>query len=394
MTPAILGGIPRFANPIQIVRPSIIDRADELAGAIRSVLVSGEVTNGPNVRALEGRMAEFLGVREVVAVSSCTLGLALAIRAAGLAGSAVLLPAFTIAATATAALWNGCKVTYVDVDPETFTLDLDDLERKIASGAGLVLGVHLFGNPCAVVEISSIVARAGASVAFDAAQALGASLNGQRLGGFGRFEVFSASPSKHFTTVEGGFVATDDRELAEKVRLGRNYGVTPEYHCAFPGLNARLSELHAVVGLALLHDVDAFIKNRNEYTRLYRDRLGCLPGLGFQRIRAEAVSAYNYFGLTVDPEQFGLTNRELARALEAEGIQTKIYYQSPLHREPALGGASGARLPGTDYLVGRILCLPLYNQMEPVLIEEIVSAVQNIHEHATAIHRALPARRE
>jgi dTDP-4-amino-4,6-dideoxygalactose transaminase len=387
---AVLGGAPRFSTPVPIVRPATAPRVDAITESIRAVLASGEITNGRKVRELEERAAEMLGVAEVAAVSSCTLALALGIRAAGLAGTEVLLPAFTIAATATAALWNGCTVRYVDVDPDTFTIDPGDLAAKRTERTGLVIGVHLFGTPCAVERVQA--AAGDVPVVFDAAQALGASWRGRRVGGFGRFEVFSASPSKHFTMVEGGFVATDDRDLARRVRLARNYGVDADYHVELVGLNARLSELHAAVGLSILDDVDGFIKNRNASARLYRELLGDLPGVGFQRVPAEASAAFNYFGVTFDPDAFGLDNRELMAALAAEGVQTKIYYQAPLHREPALGGSRDARLPVTDRLAARMLCLPLYNEMDAGLVEQIAAAVRAIHHNARAVRDTLAAR--
>lgn len=386
---AVLGARPGFAELVPIVRPATSDRVATITAALGAVLASGQVTTGPRGRELEQRVAEFLGVGHVVAVSSCTLGLALAIRAAGLAGREVVLPAYTIAATATAAIWNGCPVRYVDIDAETLTVDLDDLRTKVSDRTGLVVGVHLFGNPCRVPEMEAIAIGAGAAVAFDAAQAFGSTLAGRRVGGFGRFEVFSASPSKHFTMVEGGFVATEDGELAERIRYGRNYGVTADYHVLFPGLNARLSELHAAVGLAVLPDVDTFIKHRNGYAELYRAALAPVPGLGFQRIHPDGVSAYNYFGMTVDAARFGLTHRELARALAAEGVQTKFYYEAPLHREVALGGAADALLPATDRLAGSMVCLPLHNHMDTAVIERIAAIVRDIHQHARAVREAL-----
>jgi dTDP-4-amino-4,6-dideoxygalactose transaminase len=392
--PAILGGSPLMDREAGIVRPSIAEyTTPELMNRIESILKSNLVTNGPTVQELEKAMAAYLGVEHVAAVSSCTQGQALGIAAAGLKGKKMIVPSFTIAATANAAYWNQCEIVFADIDLDTFNISLDHLEELMGEDVGAVMPVHVFGNPSPVDEIQAIASRYGATVIYDAAQGFGAEYHEKKLGGNGLFEVFSGSPTKHFTSAEGGFVATNDAEIARLVRLARNYGVLPNYDSVIIGLNARMPEINAAIGLAILPGTNEFITNRNRYARMYREGIGGLPGIKFQEVTAGAYSSYNYLGLMVEASEFGVTNRELSEALKAEHIATKVYYHPPVHQQTAYVEIYGHQtLPNTEFLADRIICLPLYNSMEDSLIESICEAVRRVHEHSGDVKAAIASK--
>ncbi|MCI0812480.1 MAG: DegT/DnrJ/EryC1/StrS family aminotransferase, partial [Chloroflexi bacterium] len=221
--PAILGGTPVLSEMAGIVKPSISDyTTPELMDRIEGILKSNMVTNGVTVKELEATMADYLGVDYLVAVSSCTLGQTLAIAAAGLQGKKMIVPSFTIAATANAAYWNRCEIIFADLDLDTYNMSLDHLEELLVNDdVAAIMPVHVFGNPVHVAEIEALAVRHGATVVYDAAQGFGADYHEKRLGNNGLFEVFSGSPTKHFTSAEGGFVATNDEKLAETVKLAR-----------------------------------------------------------------------------------------------------------------------------------------------------------------------------
>lgn len=388
--PAILGGAPLLEEEAGIVRPSIANyTSPELMQRIQEVLLSNQVTNGVNVRRLEEQMASYLGVDHVAAVSSCTLGQTLALQAAGIVGKEVIIPSFTIAATANAAYWNRCQVTLADLDPQTFNISLEHVEQLITENTGAIMPVHVFGNPCPINELEALGARYGVPVVYDAAQAFGASYQGQKVGRFGQFEVFSGSPTKHFTSAEGGFIATNDSDLAAMIRLTRNYGVLPNYDCVLPGLNARMPEINAVIGQALLTGTDGFVQRRNRYAAAYQELLNDLPGLSFQKVTPGAESSYNYFGMLVEPQEFGLTNREMEKALKAELIGTKVYYHPPVHQQQAYRTDPPISLPNTEHLTERIICLPMYNDMDDSLLERIAGAVRRLHHYSREVRQAL-----
>jgi dTDP-4-amino-4,6-dideoxygalactose transaminase len=391
--PAILGGAPLLEEEAGIVRPSIAAyTTPELMEQIKNVLLSNLVTNGANVRLLEEQMSAYLGVDHVVAVSSCTLGQTLALQAAGIVGGEVIVPSFTIAATANAAFWNGCKVVLADLDPDTFNVSLEHVEALINQNTRAIMPVHVFGNPCPIDELKALGKKYGVKVVYDSAQAFGSSYQGHKLGHFGEFEVFSGSPTKHFTSAEGGFVATNNGDLAALVRLTRNYGVLPNYDCVMPGLNARMPEINAVIGQALLTGTDGFIQRRNRYAATYQELLGDLPGVSFQQITPGGHSSYNYFGMLVEADQFGLTNRELEKSLKADLIGTKVYYHPPVHQQQAYRTDPPVVLPHTESLTERIICLPMYNDMDESLLERIAASVRRIHRHGDAVRTALSAK--
>ena len=392
--PAILGGRPVLQTEAGIVRPSIAQyTTPELMQRIQSILESNMVTNGVTVQELENKMAGYLGVEHVVAVSSCTLGQTLAIAAAGLQGKKMIVPSFTIAATANAAYWNRCEIIFADLDLDTYNISLDHLEELMDDDVAAIMPVHVFGNPVHVAEIEALAAKYGAVVIYDSAQGFGSEYYEKRLGGNGLFEVFSGSPTKHFTSAEGGFVSTNDEKIAETMKLARNYGVLPNYDCVIPGLNARMPEINAAIGLAILPGTDEFINNRNRYAKMYQDGIGDIPGITFQKVTSGAYSSYNYLGLAVEPSEFGLTNRELAAALKAENIATKVYYHPPVHQQTAYVEIVGRQtLPNTEFLADRILCLPMYNHMDHDLVESICGAVRGIHSHRAEIKKSLAAK--
>ncbi len=384
--PAILGGLPAFCEQVPIARPllSKYSTADVMAQFI-DILDSGQVTNGRCVRELEQSVVSYLQVNSAVGMASCTSGLILTMQLLGLSGKEVLMPTFTFAATAHAAYWNRSKIVFVDSDPETFDISLDDLERKITTNTAGIIAVHVFGNPCEADALEEIARDRGLKLLFDAAHGLGTSLKERKTGTFGDAEVFSCSPTKILTALEGGIVSTANPELANDLRVARNYGANPDYTCDLPGLSARMTEIGAVLAQRMLGDIERMVENRNRYARLYQSHLGQVPGIGFQKVTPGAIHGYKDFAIVIDPAKFGIDRDLLCTALEKEGIATKKYF-SPLahelkpYRDDCQGGLPNARL-----LSANILCLPMYSRMDEDLIETICVAINRVHEYAGEI---------
>lgn len=377
--PAILGGSPAFPEGLPFLRPSVPDE-EAILGRLRSILATGVLTNGPYVRELEERAADYLGVRHCVAVSSCTAGLMLALLSADLSGDAVL-PSFTFAATAHAAAWNRLRPVFADVDPETLTLSAEAAARGIGVRTSVILATHTFGTPCAVEELSTLARNSGVKLVFDAAHAFGSRHRGTPVGGFGDAEVFSLSPTKVLVAFEGGIIATNHDVLAERCRIGRDYANPGDYDCLFVGLNARMSEIHAAMALASLEGLDQRIDRRNELAALYKHALQDVPGIGFAAVPDYDRSTYKDFTILVEAPEFGVDASELARALAAEGVQTKRYYSPPVHAMQAYrsqAGKNGA-LPVTEAVVQRVLTLPLWSSMGGEELLRVADAVRRIH---------------
>jgi dTDP-4-amino-4,6-dideoxygalactose transaminase len=376
--PAVKGGRPAFPEGLPLARPTIPD-PDRVTEDIRRILASEVLTNGPYVARLEEAAATTLGVRHCVAVSSCTSGLMLVLRASDLSGD-VLLPSFTFAATAHAVAWNGLRPTFADIDPETLTLSTAATRWGIGVRTSAIVATHTFGTPADIEGLSIAAERAGIRLFFDAAHAFGSRHGDRPVGGFGDAEVFSLSPTKPVVAGEGGIIATDADDLAEACRLGRDYAKEENYDCRFVGLNARMSEFHAAVALASLDGLEERIVARNRLAQRYREALGPIPGITFPAVPAGDRSTYKDLTILVDEEEFGLDAATVGAALGAEGVEFRRYYSPPVHRMRPYRMHANRNLPETERAAGRVLTLPLWVGMTESDIGLVADALVRIRE--------------
>lgn len=381
--PAVAGGAPIFPEGLPLSRPSIAD-PDAVARDVEAIVRSGLLTNGPFVRRLEARAAEYLGVRHCVAVSSCTAGLMLVLRAAELTGE-VIVPSFTFAATAHAVDWNGLRPVFADVDPDTLTLSPASVEGTVGMRTSAILATHVYGTPCDVEGLAAVADEFGLRLLFDAAHAFGSRHAGRMVGGFGDAEVFSLSPSKVLVAAEGGIIATDDDLLAERCRIGRDYGNPGDYDCRFVGLNARMSELHAATALASFEDLEERLEERNRLATAYQAALGSIPGLSFPVVRDGDRSTYKDLTVMIDPARFGAPTRPVAEALGAEGIDSRRYYDPPVHRMRAYRsrGRVAGDLPVTAWAAEHVLSLPLWTGMTNAQVSGVAEAIDRVQRWMT-----------
>jgi dTDP-4-amino-4,6-dideoxygalactose transaminase len=389
--PAVLDGKPVFKEVVPIVRPPVKRHVRSILADYKRIFQSGMITNSEYVRRLEKAVAEYIGVKRCVATGSCTAALILTLQALDVTNGEALIPSFTFPATAHAAYWNNLRIRLVDCNPKTFNIDTGDLESKITNKTKLIIPVHVFGNPCNTEEIAEIAEKKSLKVVYDSAHGFGAKRKGKNVGQFGDAEVFSGSPTKAFTTVEGGIATTNNPEIARKIENGRNYGQSGNYNCEMPGLSARMSELHAAVGLNLLPKVDSDIKRRNQIAARYKRRLSKLPGIGFQEISRDSFSTYKDFAILVDEEKFELNRDELADALTKENVMTRKYFNPPLHMQrcyPELN-AKESDFPNTSEVSKKVLCLPIFSELANTQVDGVAEAIMKIHSHAKQVKAEL-----
>jgi FlaA1/EpsC-like NDP-sugar epimerase/dTDP-4-amino-4,6-dideoxygalactose transaminase len=343
---------------------------------------SGMLTNGSLVRELEERMADRLGVGHVVAVSSCTSGLLLVVQALveGRRGP-VVLPSFTFSASAHAVAWNGRSPRFVECDPDTFQANLTEVEASL-DGAAAIMATHIFGAPCRPQDFEKVAASAGVPLLFDAAHGLGATSHDRAVGGFGDAEVFSLTPTKPLVAGEGGLIATQDGDLAARLRMGRDYGNPGNYDTQFVGLNARMSEFHAAMALESLEIFDSTLARRRHLAERYVAALSDVPGIRTQVVPVADISTYKDFTVAVNADEFGLDRDQLKAVLTSEGIDTRTYFDPPVHRQQAYRGEPQAVLPVTDALSRSVVSLPLYPDLSAEDIEAVVGTIRLAHEHA------------
>ena len=382
--PAVLGGAPAFDPALPFARPTI-EEPDRILASIGESLESGMLTNGPVVRNLEERVAEAFEVEHCVAVASCTLGLLLVVQAAGSRNGRAVVPSFTFSATAHSVRWNGLAPEFVDCDPDTWLMG----PEHVPDDAGLIVGVHVSGMPCDVDGLAKRASEVGADLIFDAAHGAGSLIDidgdPRPLGGFGRAEVFSLTPTKVMSGAEGGLITTNDDELAARLRIARDYGNPGDYDTRFAGLNARLSELHAAMALASMDHLEERVEHRNEVANRYRTLLSDLDGVGFQQTPTGARSSYKDFTITIDEGRFGLSRSRFVRSLQAEGIATRPYYSPPVHHQTAYADLPPVELPTTERLASRVVSLPMWSHLPFDTVERIGEAIARIRDHAGEI---------
>jgi dTDP-4-amino-4,6-dideoxygalactose transaminase len=382
--PAVLGGAPITSQPLRIVKPCL-PTLDKIADPLREILQTGNLTNFSRYeRDFEKKLCEYLIVPFARTYANATLGLILALQSLHLEGD-VILPSFTFSATAHALHWNRLRPVFVDILPDTFTLDPNAVESAITPRTSAIFPVHIYGHPCEIDALSDISKKHHIPLLFDSAHAFGSKYRGQSIGSFGDAEVFSFHATKVFPVGEGGCVTTRDPNLAEYLKLAGKYGDPGDENTRFPGLNAKLQEFNAIMGLAAFESVDMHIANRRSYALYLRERLGQVPGISFQTIRSYVLTNYQNFAILVDDKQFGINRDQFFDALKADNIFPRKYFYPPLHKHEAYREFSSVKLPVTERVSEQVLCLPFYSEMSEQTLEVLCAAIERIQKHATEV---------
>ena len=341
--------------------------------AIARVVDSGSFILGPQCRAFETELAEYLGVPHFVLANSCTSAMHLLFLALGFPpGSEVLLPSLTAFPSVEPVCHAGLRPIFVDVD-ETFCMDPRDMESKVSSRSVAILPVHLYGQAADLARIQAVADRRGLMVLEDCAQAIGATFGGRRVGGFGKAAGFSFYPSKNLTVYgDGGGIATADAALAATVSSLRDHGRTTKYRNDQVGFNMRFNEIQAAVGRCQLKLLDELNGRRFRLASLYRELLAGLVDIPIERADAEHV--YHLFVIQAERRD------ELQAHLKAKGIQTGVHYPVPVHQQPAIEKLFGrSSLPVTERVVRRVLSLPLYPDLSEEDVRRVARAIREFY---------------
>jgi perosamine synthetase len=347
---------------------------DDERAAVDRVMRTGMVAQGPEVAAFETEFsAHFVPGRPSVAVNSGTAGLHLGLLAAGVGpGDEVIVPSFTFAATGNSVALTGATPVFVDIEPDTFSLDPVAVEAAITSKTRGIMPVHLYGHPARMHELQAIATKHGVALYEDAAQAHGAMLDGRPVGSFGAFAMFSLYPTKNMTSGEGGMVTAGSDEIARKVRLLRNQGMERQYENEIIGFNARMTDIHAAIGRVQLTKVDAWTKTRQANAAFLNANL---QGVTVPPVVDGAVHVYHQYTIRVPEGRDGFV-----AALKAEhNVGAGVYYPIPNHRLPSLAPyAPGLDLPETERAAREVVSLPVHPSLSQDDLERIVTAVNTL----------------
>jgi len=344
----------------------------EIDSAVLKVLESGQFVSGDETEALESEFAAYSGARYGIAVNSGTSSLHLALLAAGVGpGDEVITTPFTFVATAAAIRYTGATPCFVDIDPDSYTLNVQQLESAITKKTKAILPVHLYGQPANMDPITQLAKHHHLTVIEDAAQAHGAEYNQRRVGSIGYLGCFSFYPSKNLGAYgEGGIVVTNNADLAKKLRLLRNWGEERRYEHSLKGYNYRMDEMQAAILRVKLRYLDSWTEKRRHHAASY-DRL--LSGSDVTIPRAMSYARHVYHVYAIRTRQ----RDALRQSLLENGIQTGIHYPIPVHLQPAhadLGYGVGS-FPVAESAAAEILSLPIYAELEKEQIEDVSRCV-------------------
>lgn len=324
---------------------------------VQSVLSEGALTSAANsggkrVQEFEKLLSSFVKSRYAVAVNSGTAALQAALYALDVKkGDEVLLPSFTFVATANSIMSVGAKPVFVDIKKENYTMDPNDLRKKITKKSKVIIPVHLYGNVAYIDEITEIANKHGLEIIEDAAQSLGSKYKGKQTGTFSKLGCFSMYAAKVMTTGEGGAIVTNDKKLFEKLRQIRNHGMQHGYDTRILGLNLRLPEINAAIGKVQIKKLGKFLSQRRKNAKILTDLLSGLNVILPHERKGEMVNWYLYTIATKNRDK-------IMKTLNSEGIGASVYYSPPVHKTPFYNKKQN--LPVTDWAASSVISLPVH----------------------------------
>lgn len=358
-------------KPIYVTMPTLAPQV-EVDELLKGVWESGIMThNGPLVQRFEKEVAEYLNVPRMVACTNGTLALQIAIKALDLHGEIITTP-FTFIATISSIMWEHCTPVFADIDPETFNIDPSKIEEKITRQTVAIMPVHVFGNSCDIEAIDAIATKHGLKVIYDAAHSFGVKYKGKSVFEYGDISATSFHATKMLNTAEGGGCFAQNPELDEKMRHIRYFGYEKNGDIVEEGFNGKMTEVHAAVGIANLAYMDAALADRKRKYALYKELLGANDSLRFQKIEDDSCN-YSYFPVVFKDEPTAL---KVEAALNEIKVFPRRYFYPSVNTFAKL--VPYVKMPNSEDIASRILCLPLHIGMTTDDVEEIAGLVQSL----------------
>jgi dTDP-4-amino-4,6-dideoxygalactose transaminase len=347
--------------PIYVTRPSL-PALEDFIPSLREIWESKILTNGgPFHEKFEQQLCEYLGVKQIALFTNATIGLVTALQALRITGEVITTP-YSFVATAHSLLWNGIKPVFVDIDPHTLNLDPSKIEAAITPQTTAILPVHVYGHPCDIDGIQAIADTYGLKVIYDAAHAFGVQCHCGSVLQHGDLSVLSFHATKVFTTFEGGAIVCPDEKSRQRINYLKNFGFADEVTVVAPGINGKMSEFNAALGLLQLKGIDGALAERQIIDERYRAGLADVAGIRCLQSAGEIRSNYAYFPILVQPD-YPLARDALYQKLRDQGIYVRRYFYPlisdfPMYR--GLPSAAHSNLPVAKKMAAQILCLPIY----------------------------------
>lgn len=370
------------SGALHVGRPNMGNRKDFLRRVDEILDRRWLSNNGPVVQEFEKRIAEILGVKHVVAMCNATAGIEIACHALGLKGE-VIVPSYTFIATAHALQWQGITPVFADMDPRTHNLNPEKIEKLITPKTTGIIGVHVWGRGCDTEAIEKVASKHRLKVMYDASHAFGCSFKGQMIGTFGECEVFSFHATKFINCLEGGVVTTNHDQLAHQMRMMTNFGFTGYDRVEYLGINGKMNEISAAMGLTNLEAMQAIIETNKKNYEHYRDQLRDIPGVKLVEYNPAEKNNYQYVVIEVDPSICRRGRDDLVEALHAENIIARKYFWPGCHRmEPykSLFPDAYLTLSETERVSANVIVLPTGQQIQDSDLKRICGIIRSACE--------------
>lgn len=363
-------------KPIFVTQP-FLPPLPEFLPFLEQIWNSRTLTNGgPFHQRLEAALCEHLGVPHISLFTNATIALVSALQALRVTGEVITTP-YTFVATAHSLLWNGIKPVFVDVEPGSLNLDPSKIEAAITPQTTAIMPIHCYGRPCNVEEIQRIADTYNLKVIYDAAHAFGVNHAGSSVLNHGDLSILSFHATKVFNTFEGGAIISPDAKTKKRIDNLKNFGFVDETTVIAPGINGKMSEFNAALGLLQLAHVQRAIEQRQTLDLRYREKLSAIPGIECLDRGPGAEANYSYFPILVKPEHACSRDAVYAK-LKARNIHPRRYFYPLVSDFPMYRGLPSAHrdnLPVATAAASQILCLPIYPELDPATVDSIAAII-------------------
>jgi len=351
---------------------------DEFVESLKTIWESRILTNrGPFHRKFEKELADYLGVKFISLTANGTLALVTALQALRITGEVLTTP-YSFVATTHSLWWNNIKPVFVDIDPDTCNLDPGKIEAAITPQTTAILPVHVYGNPCDVNRIQEIAGIYGLKVIYDACHTFGVTIDDVPVLNFGDLSVMSFHATKTFTTFEGGAIVCHDEAMKKRVDFLINFGFAGETTVVAPGINSKMNEVQAAIGLLQLGHIDDYIARRRQIASLYRERLSKVRGLRMMHDMPGVKHCYSYFPVFVDEGEYGMSRDTLYERLKSHDIYGRRYFYPLISQFPTYRGLESAqpgRLPAAEKATEQVICLPLFPGLQDSDVDTVIDII-------------------
>ncbi len=366
-------------NRIFVTRPSL-PPLEEFIPYLEKIWNNKILTNnGPFHQQLEAELCNYLGVKYISLFCNGTIALITALQALQIKGEVITTP-YSFVASTHALWWNNIKPVFVDIEPDFFTLNPAKIEAAITHNTTAILPVHVYGNPCKMEEIQKIADKYGLKVIYDACHTFGVKLGGEPILNFGDLSVMSFHATKVFNTFEGGAIVCHDETMKKHIDNLKNFGFAGETKVLAPGINAKMNEVQAAMGLLQLKTIDNTIEIRKQIAEQYRNELEGIEGLKFLQNINDVKHCYSYFPILIDKEKYCKTRDQVYEALKKQNIFGRRYFYPLISQFPTycdLESAKSENLPIAEKITQEVICLPIFKELENSTISQICNIIRN-----------------